>query len=787
MRARRIDSMRAAAGLLLAALLACAAAPVAALSSGEIAARARAIGGAGGDAAGEQRSVAQLGELVLAFIELSDAAARAGGESARRAELRAAFEAIDKPLEAIYRARSGRLETLSRTVMDQDGDLDALYESAEFIQSQSIAAAALYYRNWLDYYGARLYDGARKKELLEAAEKGFSELAGGEQSGELQTESLLGRGLCHLELGDAGAALRDLQLVVDAPSASPERKAKARLAMLDAYGRAGRTQDALRFSDQILRGGGLPPADVTLVRFVRLETLFDAAEKAKGADAERYRREASALMETLRGAGKGWADKVDALMVARVDDPRAWAGKAESPRVQWELARLMLAKNDHAGAMPLLQQLVASTDADAKPLQAEAHYWLGVAQFKSADFAAAAGELDAALSGGGEWAAEARYLRFKALETLMAQPQADPGLAERYRAALADFLAQSPDHALAYEARYRLGEYLQSGGEFAAAIDEYAKVGGDPAYVLRARFGTLQSRFELLKTDADPPARLARLNAIGADLDAVESQAKALHADKKAADALPDIEAKATLLRAVYLTLNSDQGDEQVAALLADFARRFPAQPDLQAQAVRLRLGALLALARFTEAEQAVGENAAVLAAEAHEEQLAGLASGFRQAAARRKTQGDAAGEAAAARTALALYALAGDGDARQQMETAQLREATGDLAAAAAVYAAMVEADPNALLALRGLARVTEAQGKSAEAQALWAKYAKQSKPGDLGWFQGEYQQARLQLAGGDAKGACERLTALKPAMPALTDVDLRRDLGALYERACG
>jgi len=772
----------------LAALLTLGVATASALSTGEIAARARAIPGASGDAAAEQRSVGQLGELVLEFIEQSDDAARAGSEAARRAELRAAFEAIDKPLESIYVSRSSGLEAMARSIMDQDGDLEALYESAEFKQSQSVAAAALYYRNWLDYYGARLYDGARKKQLLEAAEKGFSEFSGGDQPGELKTESLLGRGLCALELGDEESALRDFQLVIDADTASPERKVKARLAMLDAYSRAGRTQDALRFSDQILRGGGVPAADATLVRFVRLETLFDAAEQAKGADAERYRREASTLMDSLRAAGKGWADKVDALMVARVDDPRAWAGKTDSPRVQWELARLMLVKNDYAGATPLLQQLIASPDADAKPLQPEAHYWLGVAQFKNDDFAAAAAEFDAALASSGEWAGEARYLRFKALESLMAQPQADPALAERYRAALREFLEQNPDHAFAYEARYRLGEYLQSSGDFPAAIDEYARVKGDPAYVLRARFGTLQSRFELLKGDADPPARVARLKAIGEDLDAVDSQARALQAEKAAGLALPEIEAKATLLRAVYVSLTSDKGDEQVVVLLADFGSRFPEQKELLPQAVRLRLGALLALGRFDEAERAVAENAEALKTEGRTDQLAGLASGFRQAAARRKNQGDAAGEAAAARTALALYAIVPEGgDAKQQMETAQLKEATGDLAAAAAIYRAMIAADPNAMLALRSLARVTEAQGHNAEAQALWADYAKKSRPGDLGWFQGEYQQARLQFAAGDAKGACARLSELKPAMPALSDDDLRRDLGALYAKACG
>ena len=351
---------------------------------------ARQIGGASGDAAAEQRRVEQLGPLVLEFIDLSDDAARTGTEAQRRDELRGAFEALYGPLNGIYAARSGRLESLARGVMDQDGDLEALYETPDFRQSQAIAALSLYYLNWLDYYGARLYDGARRKELLEAAEKGFSEFAVGDQKGELITESLLGRGLCHLELADYDFALRDFKLVIDDPHVSPERREKARLAMLDAYARAGRFQDALRYADEILSSGSLAPADVPLIKYYRLTVLFDAQEKSKGAEAERYRRDASLLMDQLRRAGKGWADKVDALMVSRIKDPSQWTAKAESPRVQWELARLMLQKNDYDGAAPLLDDVLNSTDQEAKQFQPEAHYWLGVVDFKKNAFGDAA-------------------------------------------------------------------------------------------------------------------------------------------------------------------------------------------------------------------------------------------------------------------------------------------------------------------------------------------------------------------------------------------------------------
>jgi hypothetical protein len=343
---------------------------------------------------------------------------------------------------------------------------------------------------------------------------------------------------------------------------------------------------------------------------------------------------------------------------------------------------------------------------------------------------------------------------------------------------------------MAGEAHYRLGESLQGNSEFAAAIDEYAKVSGDPAFVLRARFGTLQSRFELLKGDADPPTRKARIDAIGQDLDAVDTQAKGLAAQQKGADvALQELQAKATLLRAVYVSLRGAGGDEQVALLLVDFDQRFPQQKDLLPQAVRLRLGALATLNRFAEAEAAVQQFGATLQAEQRNEAIETLAATYAKAAPRRRAEGDVPGSEAAARTALALYGLAGDsgGGVKQQLAMAALRESTNDWAGAARIYHQVLAADPNSLLAVRGLARAAEAQGQTAEALKQWAAYGAKTRPGDLPWYQSEYQQARLQLAAGDKQAACARLTKLRPAMPGLTDADLKRQLNEVYGKACG
>jgi hypothetical protein len=477
--------------------------------------------------------------------------------------------------------------------------------------------------------------------------------------------------------------------------------------------------------------------------------------------------------------------------VARISDPAQGPGKAASPRVKWEPARLMRAKNDYANASPLLSEIVASTDPDAKPFQPEAHYWLGVARFKADDFGAAADELDAALAAPGDWAGEARYLRFKALEALMAK-QSTPASSDRYAAALTELVSRNPEQPMIYEAHYRLGEYRQASGQFDDAIAEYAAVRGDPGFELRARFGTVQSRFELLKTDTDPHTRAARLEAIGQDIEAFRSQLAEVKAKQKgpADAATQELEAKATLLRAVYLSLHGGD-DEQVASSLADFGPRFPQQPDLLPQAVRLRLGALLQLGKYADAEQVVKQNIDVLAKENRADAVDGLASGYAKAGAHRKTQGDAAGADAAWRVALALYQVldsAGGGAApKQKLTEARLQEATNNWDAAAALYREVLQSDANSLIALRGLAHVEEAQGKTADALAHWATYTAKARPGDEGWYQGQYEQARLILAAGDKQRSCALLTTLRPSMPGLSDADLRGELDALYKQACG
>jgi len=744
------------------------------------------------DAAAQQRAVERLGKLVLSFIDVSDRAANGGGESRERDALRAAYDAISAPLESIYGQNAATIERLTKQVMDDDGDLEALYDTPSFKEAQLVASQSLYFLDWLHYYGARLYDGAPRKELLEKAQHGFSEFAVGDRHSDLLVESLLGRGLCHLELGNTEFAVHDLQAVVSDAQASPERKAKARLALLDAYARSGNLNEVLKLSDQMLGSGS--HGEDNLVRFIRARTLLEAAKKASGADAARERQQAMTALDQLRRAGGGWEEKAAALAASSIDNPEQFAANANSPFAKWELAKLLVQKGDYKQAMPLLEGFVASPDDALRSHQGEAHYFLGLAKFQAGQYQEAAEQLDAALKDDkAAYGADAAYMRFKAREALVAKSPS-PDFSAAYEQAVREYLAKHPDHKSAFEAQFRLGEILQAQHKFADAIQAYAKVHGDPPFELRARFATLQCRFELLQaTDARTGAaqRAALLTAIGTDLPQFDQQAAEYEKRGTKGDQLPlgAMRAKVAVMTAVYATLQPEPDERRVLAVLTGFETTHPDQQDLLPQVVRLRLTAELHLGRFSEAEAEVKAHGQLLQSTLGTAAIEDLAVGFVREGARRKNAEGAAVNQAAEQVALQLYELLvtdSDSSSKRTLTLARLYENTDQLKKAADLYGEILRSNSDSAAALRGLGRIAEAENRLPDALGYWQRLTKVMRGGDAGWYESQYEVARLTNAMGKRQESCDQLQQLKPAMPGLSDADLRQRLGALYQQVC-
>lgn len=745
-------------------------------------------GTAAGDADAEAALVETLGESVLAYIDESDRLQRAVQGNRRVDELRAAFETIHAPLDRIYRRNSGRIEELAGAVMAEDGDLEALYETTEFADAQAVAAKALYYLNWLDYYGAMVSQGARRDELLRQCEDGFSQFVVGDQSVELIDESLLGRGLCSLELGNDEWAMRDFRMVIEG-EASSERKAKARLALLDAYFRSGDLARTISYARQLLNQGLRDGDETALVRTYELRALLASADVAEAEQAERYRREAGVAIEQLRKAGGDWPARIDALLAGDGDQVDQWPGTADTPTARWQLARHRLEGRDCDGARPLLESLLADRSQEARDVRREARYWLGICLFRQGEYEAATAQLAEALQGDREapFAADARYFRFKAFEAMMAADEVPTGVEDRYAAAMRELVDRHPDYRHCDEVRYRLGEYLQSSGSFSAAIEQYGRVRSDPSYRVRSRFGVVQSRFELLRSSTDPAERAEIVARAGEDLERYRRQAKVYAAGEGGDVPLAELDAKVLLLTAVHAMLSGNRGDVRAADMLADFSARFPDQPDVAAQASRMRLGALLRSRRYAEAEREVSTQGELLAREKQVEALRVLAASFAETGRMSESREEAA---AAARVAVALYEVVdragGESpDLRQKLSIAQLEEKAGRLDAAATAYGEVLDRNPSSVAALRGLARIAETRSEPERALEYWAAYTDEVRPGETGWFRGQYEQARLHMVAGNPGETCRRLSALRTAMPVLQDERLRGLLAELSEDA--
>ena len=136
-----------------------------AASLAELRAQAQSAGlspGSGG--AGEQAALDRLGRIALAFLDAAD-----GGDAGAAGT----YEAIAGPLERSYESHRQALDRMSQSVIDADGDMDAMAESPTYKEHQALAAQALYYLNWLRYRGALLYGAAKRRELLDKAAAGL--------------------------------------------------------------------------------------------------------------------------------------------------------------------------------------------------------------------------------------------------------------------------------------------------------------------------------------------------------------------------------------------------------------------------------------------------------------------------------------------------------------------------------------------------------------------------------------------------------------------------------------
>ena len=691
--------------------------------------------------------------LAVALAAAAPARAQEGGQRATLAQRSRAFYALlehgereraaatwpglEADLARFQGGLQGRLDRMRDEVIERDGDLEELFRSPRFREPEVMSLVAAYHLAWVRYHGAQLTgDPAKKRALLQKAVEGFSQFLLVNEVPEIYADSLYGRGLAFLELGDTAKAIEDLSAAADTPQVGT----KARAALEEARRRAsGRKGSAEEDPEALLaRLGDLLPRT----------TAGDAAVE----------KDATALARGLAARGGPWPARVSSLVAEKLGGG-APAG-VHSTYGLFLLAQLAVDRGRCGDVPPFADASEGVHDGARARLRPEILYLDAGCRLNTGQAREAAERFATLLrefpdSG---HARDAAYYRFRALDVARAS---DASLTPAYEQALDAYLSAYPRAEGAAEARYLLAELHRARGDCQRAGAEYGQVGAGP-FAARAPLGDLECRVLTLgKGNEGRKEVLAALRTFVHDA-----------SDK-------GLGARAALLGAAVAAGATPPDQGAVVELLDGFEQRHPDAKDLHPRALELRLAARVATGRLEEASRDLDAFLALRAGAA--ERRGTLARVGRELA----TRAEQPPALALARKVYAVL-VRESGDPGSRIVLADLDLRAGDAAAARALYEEVLKTDGASAEALRGAARAAAAQGDRAHALAYWRSVLDASPPGGTAWYEARVAQVTLLAEDGQKAQACELLRAARGRATSAGGDQLEARLRAMEPRVC-
>lgn len=694
---------------------------------------------------GAAQDVPGLEQRARAFYELL--------ERGQRDRAAAVAPDLERDLAAAATALGAEQDRMRDGVTERDEDVEALYASPRWREVEVRSLVVAYHLAWVRYQAAQLTgEGPRRRKLLEQAVDGFSQFTAAPDVPEIYAESLYGRGLAYLDLGQYRDALVDLEAA--AGQARTGAKAKAAIEEVKRRQGGGKAQ-----------APAPPPENDPEVLAGKLGEQL-AATASGDATVE---KQATALARGLAARGGEWPARIARLVAEKLGDGTP-AGVRTSYGL-WLLGQLAVDRGRCADVAPLAAAGAAVHDA-GRPRHRAALLYLDAGCRLNARRSREAAEAFGVLLKEfpqAEQARDAAYYRFRALDVARVD---HPALEPELDAALQGYLERWPRGEGAAEAHFLLGERLRARGDCPRAAAEYAQV-ADGAYAARARLGALECRVAALspKTPTEERAALAR------DLAAFVQASPARGADEAQVG-------RAALMGALVASGVEPPQHETVVVLLDGFEQRYPAAKDLLPRVLETRLAARVALGQVAPAARDLD---ALLAAGGPPGGTRTLAKVGKQLAARAE-QGPSAERAAALAAARSAWTavVARDGTPADRIVLADLELRGGDAAAARRLYDAVLAAQPDSAEALRGAARAATVAGDADGALAYWRRVVEGSPPGGTAWYEARVAQVELLARSGRGTQACDVLRQSRGRSTSAGGDVLARRLAALEPDVC-
>ena len=690
--------------------------------------------GAQGGGGGDRTALAQLEQRSKAFYDLLER-----GERERAA---AVWPDLSGDLGRFHDGLQERLNRMRDEVMERDGDLEELYRSPRWRDPEIFSLVAAYHLAWVRYQGAQLVDPAKKRALLQKAIEGFSQFLLVNEVPEIYADSLYGRGLAFLDLGETAKAIEDLSAAAEEPRVG----AKARAALEEAR-RRGASKQAPTEND--------PEA--------QLARLGDLLQRTASGDAA-AEKVATDLARGIAVRGGALPARVSSVVAAKLGD-----GTPASVRSSYGLfllAQLAVDRGRCGDTAALADASAALHDGGRARHRPEILYLDAGCRLNSGKAREAADRFALLLQEfpDGPRAREAAYYRFRALDVART---ADPSLTAAYEEALGTYLARHPSGDGAAEARYLMAELHRSAGDCKRATGEYGAVAAGP-FAARARLGALECRVAALaKGGEGRPETLAALRAFVREV--------------------PDrsLGARAALLGAAVAASSTPPDHVAVVELLDGFEKRYPDARDMHARAVELRLGARVAAGQLDGAERDLDT---FLAARGDETDRRRTLSRLARDLATRAERGPEAERAVALALARKVYAplVQATGDPRDRIMLADLELRAGDAASARRLYEEVLARDAGSAEALRGAARAAAALGERDRALGYWRAVLESSTAGGTAWYEARLAQVTLLAEDGRKAQACELLRAARGRATSAGGDQLEGRLRAMEPDVC-
>lgn len=669
-------------------------------------------------------------------------------ERGQRDRAASEFAGLEKDLSAASQQIEDQQDKLRDQVVESEGELEQLFESDRWRQLEIQSLIVSYHLAWVRYQGAQfLPDGPKKKGLLQKAVDGFSAFTDIAGVPEISSESLYGRGLAYMDLGDWGKATTDLEEAAkEARTATRARSALAEVARRKSGGKAPEAPPQPAPDDP--------------------ETLFgqlgDRLPKVPGDAAAE--KDAATLARGLAARGAAWPDRIQTLVAEKLGNRTSYG--------LWLQAQLAIDRNRCGDVAPLAAASANVEDGGRAKYRPEILFMEAGCKLNGGKPQEAA-ELFGALAKeypNGDRAREAAYYRVRALDMVRA---ANASATPAFEEALTSYLQRFGKSDGAAEAHWLLGDLYRTRGDCAKAATELNQVPQGSPFSARARLAALECRVNALGPKT-PNADRAQLVA---DLDAFVKATPAKGGDEA-------LVARAALMGALAAAGTTPPAHETTLGLLADFEKRYPSQKELLPKAVEARLAAKVALGQLADA---TADLDAYLAAGGGTERSKTLARLGRDLAARTE-RGEPAEKAQALALARKVYAaiLQSGGAAADRITLADLELRGGDAATARRLYEEVLKAEPNSAEALRGAARAAAAAGDTDAALAYWRRVIDGSPTGATAWYEARVAQVTLLKDTNRKVEACQILRSSRGRATSAGGDQIAKRLQAMEPEVC-